>query len=88
MKKYLRTIFYLFVALAFCSAISFAQTTAVDTTFNTSAYGTDLGGNIYVIKKQPDGKNLVGGEFSKINQISKVGVARLLNKPSLRKYFI
>ncbi len=46
----------------------------LDTSFNPGA-GTDF--DVFVIALQPDGKILIGGDFSTFNTVSRNGVARL-----------
>ena len=47
-----------------------------DTAF-TTAQGTGLNGNVTRVAVQADGKILVGGDFTKINDVNTVGLARL-----------
>ncbi|MBS1796885.1 MAG: VCBS repeat-containing protein [Acidobacteria bacterium] len=50
----------------------------VDPGFNASAYATDVPNAVVnVIKKQPDGKILIGGTFTDVNGTAAGGIARL-----------
>jgi len=62
-----------FVAVFNCTANAAGE---LDTNFNASAYGT-INGSINAVKKQPDGKILVGGFFSEANGVAAPGIARL-----------
>ncbi|HEY0429235.1 MAG TPA: FG-GAP-like repeat-containing protein [Pyrinomonadaceae bacterium] len=53
---------------------------SLDTTLN-AVPGAD--GIVRKIKLQADNKILLGGDFTKINNISKIGLVRLLNPPSV-----
>jgi len=51
---------------------------SLDSTFQNGMAGIPLdGGNIFAVAVQPDGKTLVGGDFSAINGMTRGGVARL-----------
>lgn len=49
----------------------------VDTTFNAGAGPSGLSGTIYALALQPDGKVLVGGEFTQFDGVTRPGLARL-----------
>ncbi len=57
---------------------------AIDTSFNPTAGGNDF---IYSIALQPDGKMLVGGDFTAINGTSRNRIARLTADGSLDSKF-
>ncbi|HEY0426361.1 MAG TPA: FG-GAP-like repeat-containing protein, partial [Pyrinomonadaceae bacterium] len=56
-------------------------------TFNSNTGGTALGGNIYAIAVQPDGKILVGGSMRNVNGDARQGVRRLNADGSLDSSF-
>lgn len=64
----------------------------VDTTFNpgtgTYNFQTGLVDSIYAITLQPDGKILIGGDFTTYNQTRRVGIARLFDYGSLDTSFM
>jgi uncharacterized delta-60 repeat protein len=66
------------VVLLFLTGIIsvFGASGDVDTSFNSSAYGL-TNGTVHVIKKQPDGKYLVGGNFTDVNGVTAGGLTRL-----------
>src|SRR5690349_4362504 len=49
----------------------------LDLTFNAAAYSISSGESVNVIRKQPDGKYLVGGKFIKVNGFAAPGLLRL-----------
>jgi uncharacterized delta-60 repeat protein len=48
-----------------------------DTSFSASAYGDDANEGIYGIALQADGKIAIAGDFKYVNDIQRIGVARL-----------
>jgi uncharacterized delta-60 repeat protein len=66
----------LFSLLLILPAIAFGAQGAPDPTFNPSIYGAGPG-NITALKRQPDGKVLVGGYFSVVNGLPRSGLSRL-----------
>jgi uncharacterized delta-60 repeat protein len=66
-----------FILIGLFSIISiYGAAGDVDASFNASAFGVNSG-TISVIKKQPDGKFLIGGTFTEINGQITAAVARL-----------
>jgi uncharacterized delta-60 repeat protein len=67
-----------FIFLILSSAISAQAAGEVDTSFSGSAY-SDLTtqGNVNVVKIQPDGKILIGGQFTEVQGFAASGLARL-----------
>ena len=64
------------LAAIFCSTSYGAG--EVDTSFNGAAYGAlSNQGNVNVIKRQPDGKILIGGQFTEVQGYAATGLARL-----------
>ncbi len=55
-----------------------------DLSFNT---GTGINGQVYSLALQPDNKIVVGGNFTKYNDVAKVSIVRLLNNSSARTGF-
>lgn len=55
---------------------SYAASGDVDPSFNASAFGSAAGA-VYVIRKQPDGKLLIGGIIQDVNGHTASGLARL-----------
>jgi uncharacterized repeat protein (TIGR01451 family)/uncharacterized delta-60 repeat protein len=53
---------------------------SLDTTFNT---GFGLNGTVFAIALQPDGKVVIGGDFTSVNGTSRNGIARLNSDGSL-----
>ena len=49
----------------------------LDLTFNPSVYAPGTTESVNVIKKQPDGKYLIGGKFVKVNGVAAGGLIRL-----------
>lgn len=62
--------------ILFIHFVVFAAAEDVDTSFNASVFGQSIG-QVSVIKKQPDGKILIGGLFADVNGYSSPGIARL-----------
>ncbi|NBV24849.1 MAG: hypothetical protein EBS05_23385, partial [Proteobacteria bacterium] len=58
---------------------------AVDSTFNT---GSGMAGKVFVVALQPDGKVIVGGDFTVVNNTARGGVARLNADGSLDTTFL
>lgn len=59
---------------------AFAQAGALDPSFNP---GSGVGGAVYAVVVQPDGKLLIGGEFSAVNGVPRNNLARLNGDGSL-----
>jgi uncharacterized delta-60 repeat protein len=67
-----------FVLLIFASVFSAQAAGEVDESFNGAAYGALTNqGNIFVVKRLPDGKILIGGQFSEVQGYGASGLARL-----------
>jgi uncharacterized delta-60 repeat protein len=66
------------ILLILASAFSAQAAGEVDTTFNASAYGALTNqGDVKVVKRQADGKILIGGQFTEVQGIGASGLARL-----------
>ncbi len=66
-----------FILIGLFSLISiYGAAGDVDQTFNASAYGL-TNGTVHVIKKQQDGKYLIGGNFTDVNGVTAGGISRL-----------
>jgi uncharacterized delta-60 repeat protein len=66
------------IVLIFATAFAAKAAGEVDPTFNGAAYGalTDQG-KVNVVKRQPDGKILIGGQFTEVQGYAAGGLARL-----------
>jgi uncharacterized delta-60 repeat protein len=66
------------ILLILASVFSAQAAGEVDPTFNAAAHGNLINlGTVHVIKRQPDGKILIGGTFTEVQGIAASGVARL-----------
>ncbi|MBS1796920.1 MAG: VCBS repeat-containing protein [Acidobacteria bacterium] len=65
-----------FVFLLLCGAVPALAAGELDPAFNPAAFGFS-NGTINVVKKQPDGKFLIGGTFTEANGQGTTAVARL-----------
>ena len=65
-----------FILLALFSVSAAYGAGEVDLSFNAAAYGL-TNGTVHIIKKQPDGKLLIGGNFTDVNGVAAGGLARL-----------
>ncbi|CAN5343795.1 hypothetical protein BH10ACI1_BH10ACI1_09630 [soil metagenome] len=64
------------ILITFLLIVSVYGAGELDPSFNAAAYGT-TNGTINVVKKQPDGKIIIGGYFSTANNSAATGIARL-----------
>lgn len=60
---------------------------SLDTTFQASVTGGSFG-SVSVIKQQPDGKILIGGSFTSVNEVARSNIARLNSDGSLDSSFL
>ena len=65
---------FLLILFAFSTAFADGE---LDFTFRASAYGSNTIGNMYVMRKQADGKVLVGGIFTELGGVAAGGLGRL-----------
>jgi uncharacterized delta-60 repeat protein len=66
------------ILLILASAFSAQAAGEVDPTFNGAAYGALTNqGDVKVVRRQPDGKILIGGQFTEAQGFSASGLARL-----------
>jgi hypothetical protein len=70
-----RLIFLLLISVIFFSSAVSGQPGKLDRTFQASL--EQLGGDVYTLVTQPDGKILVGGYFKFIGNGTRINIARL-----------
>src|SRR5207248_3253889 len=59
-----------------------------DPTFNTGVgFQTIVPGSVWAINVQPDGKILIGGDFNLVNEVPRLGIARLNSNSTLDTTF-
>ena len=70
-------------------AISCLGAGEVDPTFNAAAYGDLVNqGNVNVVRRQPDGKLLIGGVFTEVQGFAASGLARLNPDGTVDRSFV
>jgi uncharacterized delta-60 repeat protein len=82
-----RKILSIALATLFSAFSVLAASGDVDATFNASAYNVQ-GGTATVLAVQPDGKILIGGNFTVVNGFARHGIARLNTDGTIDTSFI
>ncbi len=79
-------IFAQLILVAFISTSAIRAAGEVDTTFNASAYNNTSAASVAVA--QPDGKIIIGGNFTVVNGVAKNNIARFNTDGTLDTTFI
>lgn len=75
---------YLFLLFLFVPLFNYSQDGSLDTTFDV---GSGANGNVYLTKQLPNGKILIGGQFTSYDGNSANGIARLNSDGSFDSTF-